>query len=52
LCGLTLKIKAWEDCLQRTGVNRAEQADFITSDMRTGMSRIVEIASVAPKQAA
>lgn len=45
LCGLTLKIKFWEDRIEGTRANRAAQVDFITSDMHAGMSRIVELAA-------
>ena len=48
LCGLSLKIKAWEKTCSGSNFGTARHAEFILSHMRSGMDRIKQIEDAAP----
>ncbi|MDA1100957.1 MAG: hypothetical protein O2967_18465 [Proteobacteria bacterium] len=48
LCGLTVKLDAWDEKFGRGKGGPVPKADFIMSEMRTGMNYIYEIEKSAP----
>ena len=48
LCGLSLKMEAWEREVGWESTSPMQRATFITTHMRSGMNRIKEIEDSAP----
>ena len=49
LCGLSLKMKVWEEKVGSGRAGPVQKAEFIMSHMRSGMDRIKQIEDSAPK---
>lgn len=49
LCGLSLKMKVWEEKIGSGRAGPVQRAEFIMSHMRSGMDRIKQLEDSAPK---